>query len=328
MLSIGPYSHISNVIVAPMAGVTDLPFRALCRQFGSYWAVSEMVTSDQQLWETPKSRHRLVHQEGDAVSWVQLAGAEPQVIAEAAAANVALGAQIIDINMGCPAKKVCNKAAGSALLKDEKLVRDILGAVVNAVDVPVTLKIRLGWSLDEQNAENVARIAEAAGVRLLTVHGRTRACKFKGIVDYDAIARTKDSVSIPVIANGDIDSVEKAGRVLSLTGCDGLMIGRAAQGRPWLPAQIDAAINRNEIIPAPTTQEIRLMLSDHVKSLHAFYGVRQGLRIARKHVGWSYDFLIEQGAANAELKSLFNRAETESEQFTLLDQIGVVGLAA
>ena len=230
MLSIGPYSSTSRVIVAPMAGVTDKPFRDLCHRLGSFWSVSEMVTSNQQLWETSKSRHRLDHTGETGVSWVQLAGSDPDQIAQAALINVELGAQIIDINMGCPAKKVCNKAAGSALLRDEKLVADILAAVVDSVEVPVTLKIRLGWSPDEINAQSIAAIAESEGISLLTVHGRTRACKFSGSVDYDAIAAVKASVSMPVVANGDILTPYQAKKVIDQTGCDAVMIGRAAPG--------------------------------------------------------------------------------------------------
>lgn len=328
MLSIGPFSNPSNVIVAPMAGVTDLPFRQLCRGFGSSWAVSEMVTSDTSLWHTAKSRHRLRHDEGDALSWVQLAGSEPDRLAAAAVANVELGADIIDINMGCPAKKVCNKAAGSALLRDEQLVASILKAVVDAVDVPVTLKIRLGWSKDEQNASQVAQIAAAAGIQLLTVHGRTRACRFSGEVDYAAIAQVRQSVEIPVIANGDIQSAQQARRVLEMTGCSGVMIGRAAQGRPWLPAQIDAALNRDEDLRAPGTEAVQQMLVNHLKSLHEFYGVHQGIRIARKHIGWTMDYLIETGAASKELKRAFNHAESAYDQFMLLDRIGTTEQAA
>jgi len=277
MLTIGPYSSTSRVIVAPMAGVTDKPFGDLCRRLGSFWSVSEMVTSNQQLWETSKSRHRLDHTGEKGLSWVQLAGSDPGQIAEAAAINVGLGAQIIDINMGCPAKKVCNKAAGSALLRDESLVADILAAVIDSVEVPVTLKIRLGWSPDEINARSIAAIAESEGISLLTVHGRTRACRFSGSVDYDAIAAVKESVSIPVVANGDILTPQQAKAVLDATDCDAVMIGRAVQGKPWLPSQIDQYLELGTVQAEPSLDEIRELLSSHVRALHEFYGEHLGL---------------------------------------------------
>ena len=324
MLAIGPYTHSSRVILAPMAGVTDRPFRTLCREFGAHWMVSEMLTSDSRLWHTRKSSLRLTHGDEPGPVWVQLAGADPSMMAEAARMNLALGADIIDINMGCPAKKVCNRAAGSALLRDEQLVADILAAVVAGADAPVTLKIRLGWSRDEMNACNIARIAEDAGISLLTVHGRTRACRFAGAVDYDMIARVKRNVAIPVIANGDIDSPQKARRVLEITGCDGVMTGRAAQGRPWLPAQIDHYLRTGDIPAAPGRQQLQDMLVRHVAALHGFYGEAQGLRIARKHVGWALDQM--QGAAA--LKQAFNRAETVGMQFRLLESLSNLRLAA
>ena len=324
MLTIGPYSSTSRVIVAPMAGVTDKPFRDLCRRLGSFWSVSEMVTSNQQLWETSKSRHRLDHTGEKGLSWVQLAGSDPGQIAEAAAINVGFGAQIIDINMGCPAKKVCNKAAGSALLRDESLVADILAAVIDSVEVPVTLKIRLGWSPDEINARSIAAIAESEGISLLTVHGRTRACRFSGSVDYDAIAAVKGSVSIPVVANGDILTPQQAKAVLDVTGCDAVMIGRAAQGKPWLPSQIDQYLEFGTMQAEPSLDEIRELLSSHVRALHEFYGQHLGLRIARKHVGWTLD----QVAGSAVLKQRFNRAESAAVQFELIDQLGTLQTAA
>jgi tRNA-dihydrouridine synthase B len=318
MLSIGPHRHDSQVIVAPMAGVTDRPFRDLCRSYGARWTVSEMVTSDSKLWHTDKSRRRLAHADESGISWVQLAGADPAMMADAARANVDLGAEIIDINMGCPAKKVCNRAAGSALLRDEDLVQDILESVTGAVDVPVTLKIRLGWSRDEINAQRIARIAEQSGIALLTVHGRTRACRFAGQVDYAAIGEVKDAVRIPVIANGDIDTPQKAAEVLQLTGADGIMIGRAAQGQPWLPGQIDRYLqSAGEEIKAPSLEEIRLTLQKHLAALHGFYGEFLGVRIARKHIGWTLDQL-PHGAA---LKRRFNRVELPSEQFELIDGV-------
>lgn len=317
MLTIGPYSQTSRVIVAPMAGVTDRPFRSLCRSFGSRWLVSEMVTSDTRLWRSDKSRHRLAHTDEQGIRWVQLAGAEPAMIAEAARRNVDLGAQIIDINMGCPAKKVCNRAAGSALLRDETLVGEILDAVVGAVNVPVTLKIRLGWSPQETNALRIAKIAAEAGVQLLTVHGRTRACRFIGAVDYDAIAEVKQQVDIPVVANGDITSPQQAKKVLEITGCDAVMIGRAAQGQPWVPAHIDHYLETGEHLPPPDIAAVQLMLEEHVQALHDFYGAEKGMRIARKHVGWALD----QIPGAAPLKALFNREQDAGSQLPLLQQL-------
>ena len=241
-MQIGPFEHSSRVIVAPMAGVTDRPFRAMCRRYGAYWMVGEMVTSDRRLWDTRKSSLRMQYHDEPGPRWIQIAGADPTMMADAAAYNESHGAQLIDINMGCPAKKVCRKAAGSALLRDERLVKDILESVVSAVTVPVTLKIRLGWSRDEQNAETVARIAEDSGISLLTVHGRTRACRFQGTVDYESIARVVAAVSMPVVANGDITSIDKARQVLSTTGAAALMLGRAVQKEPWLPAHIDLSL--------------------------------------------------------------------------------------
>ena len=323
-MKIGQYEHPSQVIVAPMAGVTDQPFRNLCRELGATWLVSEMVTSNQQLWQTSKSRHRLDHTGEKGLSWVQLAGSDPGQIAEAAAINVGLGAQIIDINMGCPAKKVCNKAAGSALLRDESLVADILAAVIDSVEVPVTLKIRLGWSPDEINARSIAAIAESEGISLLTVHGRTRACRFSGSVDYDAIAAVKESVSMPVVANGDILTPQQAKAVLDATGCDAVMIGRAAQGKPWLPSQIDQYLEFGTMQAEPSLDQIRELLSSHVRALHEFYGQHLGLRIARKHVGWTLD----QVAGSAVLKQRFNRADSAAVQFELIDQLGTLQTAA
>ena len=316
MLELGPYCHESRVVVAPMAGVTDRAFRDRCREFGSYWLVSEMVTSDQRLWHTPKSQTRLAHIEESGLSWVQLAGAEPALLAAAARENVRLGADVIDINMGCPAKKVCNKAAGSALLRDEALVGRILEAVVGAVDVPVTLKIRLGWSRDETNAVTVARLAEHAGISLLTVHGRTRACRFHGEVDYEAIAEVNAAVDIPIIANGDITTPEQAEHVLKITGADGVMIGRAAQGRPWLSAQVDSYLVSGNYSPDPEAHEIVAMLNRHLVALHGLYGEYQGVRIARKHVGWTLDWL-----GLGETRRQFNQCQYATEQFALLQSI-------
>ena len=323
MLKLGPHCHESRVIVAPMAGVTDRAFRDRCREYGSFWLVSEMVTSDQRLWNTNKSKTRLAHVEENGLSWVQLAGTDPYLMAEAAKENVQLGADIIDINMGCPAKKVCNRAAGSALLRDEALVGQILKAVANAVEVPVTLKIRLGWSKDKINAVTIARLAESSGIKLLTVHGRTRACRFQGEVDYEAIADVKSAISIPVVANGDITNPKKAASVLELTGADAVMIGRAAQGRPWLPAHVDNYLRDNKLTPDPDPAEIFDLLVRHLSALHDLYGEYQGVRIARKHIGWTLNWLGLE-----EIRRYFYRCENADDQFRVLRQISECLLAA
>ena len=285
-MRIGPYLLPNNLAVAPMAGVTDRPFRTLCKRLGAGYAVSEMVASDPRLYGTDKSRRRLDHRGEAAPIAVQIAGADPSLLAEAARYNVARGAQIVDINMGCPAKKVCNAAAGSALLANEPLVAAILGAVVAAVEVPVTLKIRTGPHPAARNALAIARIAEDAGVAALTVHGRTRACGFVGPVEYDTIAAVKRAVRIPVIANGDIDTPEAARDVLARTGADGLMIGRAAQGRPWVFREIAHFLATGDALPPPTVAEARALILAHLADHHAFYGPDVGLRTARKHLGW------------------------------------------
>ncbi len=281
------YTLRNNLFVAPMAGVTDRPFRQLCKRLGAGLAVSEMVTSNNLLYATEKTRRRTDHAgETEPVS-VQIAGAEPAMMAEAARHNRDHGAQIIDINMGCPAKKVCNKAAGSALMRDEALVADILSAVVNAVpELPVTLKMRTGWDRDNRNAVRLARIAEDAGIRALAIHGRTRADKYMGQAEYRTIAAVKQAVSIPVIANGDIDSPQKAAAVLHFSGADGVMIGRAAQGRPWIFREIEHFLATGEQLPPPTVLEIRDVCRAHVADLYTFYGEWSGVRIARKHIGW------------------------------------------
>ncbi|WP_459207661.1 tRNA dihydrouridine synthase DusB [Pseudomonas sp. MLB6B] len=283
---IGPYTLNNNLILAPMAGVTDQPFRTLCQRLGAGMVVSEMVTSDMSLWNSRKSRLRRIHEGDPEPRSVQIAGGDAQMLAAAARANVEAGAQIIDINMGCPAKKVCNKAAGSALLRDETLVRDILHAVVGAVDVPVTLKIRTGWDRANKNGLNVAKIAEQAGIQALAVHGRTRADLYTGEAEYDTIAAIAQAVSIPVFANGDITSPEKARDVLQATGASGLLIGRAAQGRPWIFREIAHYLETGEHLPAPALDEVERILLEHLAALHAFYGEVMGVRIARKHVGW------------------------------------------
>ena len=269
-----------------MAGVTDRPFRQLCRRLGAAWAATEMVTSDQRLWHTEKSRRRMDHAgEGNPII-VQIAGGDPQMIADAAKHNVERGADIIDINMGCPAKKVCRKAAGSALLRDEALVGRILDAAVAAVPVPVTLKTRTGWAPDHRNGVRIARIAEAAGIQAIAVHGRTRACMYRGAAEYDTIRAVRDCVSISVIANGDIDSPEKARQVLDYTGADGVLVGRAAQGRPWIFSEINHYLDSGRTLAPPSRDTVRSILLDHLRRLYAFYGEYTGVRVARKHLGW------------------------------------------
>jgi tRNA-dihydrouridine synthase B len=285
-MNIGSYHLPGNLIVAPMAGVTDRTFRQMCKALGAGMAVSEMTSSNAALWDTPKSRRRLDHHgEVEPIS-VQIAGADPQAMADAARHNVDHGAQIIDINMGCPAKKVCNVAAGSALLQNEPLVGRILDAVVGAVNVPVTLKIRTGWDRENRNALRVARIAEHAGIAALSIHGRTRACGFGGEAEYTTIAEVKSAVGIPIIANGDIDSPEKARHVLNSTGADAVMVGRAAQGRPWIFREIRHFLEYGEKLPAPGPEEILGLIAAHLRDLYGLYGELQGVRIARKHVSW------------------------------------------
>ncbi len=285
-MRIGPYSLTNDLAVAPMAGVTDRPFRQLCRRLGAGYAVSEMVAANPKLRGTDKSRRRIDHEGEVAPIAVQIAGADPGMMADAARYNVAYGAQIIDINMGCPAKKVCNAAAGSALLADEPRVAAILAAVVAAVDVPVTLKIRTGPSPLARNAVRIARIAEESGVAALTVHGRSRACMFVGPVDYPTIAEVKRAVAIPVIANGDITTPERARDVLEQTGADGIMIGRAAQGRPWIFAEVAHFLATRAHLPPPTVDTARALIAEHLADHYAFYGEEAGVRIARKHLGW------------------------------------------
>jgi tRNA-dihydrouridine synthase B len=286
MITIGPYRLTGRAFLAPMAGVTDLPFRRLCRKLGAALAAGEMLSADARLWDTRKSRLRRDHTDEPGPRVVQIAGGDPQMMADAARRNVDAGAEIIDINMGCPAKKVCNKDAGSALLRDEALVAAIVEATVSAVAVPVTLKIRTGWHPDSRNGINVARIAEGAGIRALAVHGRTRACRFEGEAEYSTIAAIKQAVTIPVIANGDIDSAAKAARVLAETGADGVMIGRAAQGRPWIFREIEAALAGEPAPAEPDHAEVRDIMAAHLRDLYDFYGPEAGVRIARKHIGW------------------------------------------
>ncbi len=310
-----------------MAGVTDRPFRLLCRTLGADLAASEMVTSDTRLWHTAKSRLRMDHRGEPDPRIVQIAGGEPEMMVEAARRNRDLGAQIIDINMGCPAKKVCNRAAGSALLKDEPLVASILAAVVAAVDIPVTLKMRTGWDRDHRNGPRIARIAEDVGIAALAIHGRTRADHYQGEAEYATIRTIKESVRIPVFANGDIRSGEKAAAVLAATGADGLMIGRGAQGRPWIFREIRAFLDGAGPVGPPDAEEVRDIMLGHLDQLYAFYGEHAGLRVARKHLGWYRDSTLEdigvvgEAVADAE-ESLFRALRTVESAPAQRDLVG------
>ena len=312
-MHIGPHRINPPVILAPMAGVTDKPFRQLCRRLGAGLAVSEMTTAEPRLWNTRKSRLRMDHADEPGPVSVQLAGTDPQVLAHAARHNVDQGAQIIDLNMGCPAKKVCNVAAGSALLRDEALVGRILAAVVAAVDVPVTLKIRTGYSRAERNAVRIARIAEDAGIAAIAVHGRTREDFFTGEAEYDSAARVKAVVRIPVIVNGDVDSPAKAAAVLRATGCDALMLGRPALGRPWIFREMAHFLATGRHLPPPQAAEFREILLGHLAALHEFYGEYQGVRIARKHLGW---YCREHPGADG-FRAAVNREERAAGQMRL-----------
>ncbi|MDT8404699.1 tRNA dihydrouridine synthase DusB [Sulfuriflexus sp.] len=315
-MQIGPY-HISNrLVVAPMAGVTDRPFRQLCKRLGAGMAVSEMVTSNSLLWGSEKTRRRANHDGETDPKSVQIAGAEPAMMAEAARHNADNGAQIIDINMGCPAKKVCNVMAGSALLQNESLVAEILAAVVDAVDIPVTLKIRTGWDRDNRNAVNIARLAEQAGIQALAIHGRTRADAYKGDAEYDTIAEVKSRIAIPVIANGDISTPEKAKHVFDYTGADAVMIGRAAQGRPWIFREIDHYLTTGTLLAEPGLVEVRDILLEHLGNLYAFYGEYTGVRMARKHISW-YSKGQSHGAA---FRQAVNRVETVDDQLNMVNE--------
>ena len=315
-MRIGSHTLRNNLFVAPMAGVTDRPFRQLCKKFGAGLAVSEMVASNSLLWGSEKTRRRADHQgEVEPIS-VQIAGADPAMMAEAARYNVDRGAQIIDINMGCPAKKVCNTMAGSALLKDEPLVGSILDAVVKAVDVPVTLKFRTGWDPLNRNALKVAKIAEDSGIKLLSLHGRTRACGFSGRAEYDTIREVKGTTRLPVVANGDITSPEEARRVLQYTGADGVMVGRAAQGRPWIFREIEHYLATGEKLPAPLVSEIHSVLVAHLRDLYSFYGSQTGVKVARKHISWYTKGL----AGSAGFRHRMNQLETCEEQTAAVNQ--------
>jgi len=312
-MKIGPYELNSPFTLAPMAGVTDAPFRKLCRRFGAGMTTSEMTTADISLWKTAKSRRRLDLDMDAEPRVVQIAGSDPDQMALAATLCVERGAQIIDINMGCPAKKVCRKAAGSALLRDPDLVRKILDQVVGAVEVPVTLKIRTGWDKEHRNAPEIARIAEQAGIQALAVHGRTRACRYKGDAEYDTVAQIKAETSIPVLANGDITNPEKSLEVLRLSSVDGLMIGRGAQGRPWIFRELNFYLENGTHVAPLDKHEVRDIMLDHLNDLYQFYGDTTGVRVARKHLTWYC-----AGINNAEeFRSQVVRVDSASEQIRL-----------
>jgi tRNA-dihydrouridine synthase B len=314
-MQIGPHKLKNNLIVAPMAGVTDRPFRMLCKRMGAGLAVSEMVASNSLLYGSEKTKRRANHEgEVDPIS-VQIVGADPKMLAQAARYNVDAGAQIIDINMGCPAKKICHVMAGSALMQNEKLVGEILAAVVNAVAVPVTLKIRTGWDKSNRNALRIAQVAEASGIQALAIHGRTRACAYTGDAEYDTIAAVKSQVKIPVIANGDITTPEKARYVLEHTGADAVMIGRAAQGRPWLFREIAHFLATGQHLPPPLTIEIKSVLTAHVHELYDFYGEHTGLRVARKHISWYTKGL----AGSAYFRHQMNQLESVAAQLSAVN---------
>lgn len=315
-MQIGAHVLRNNLVVAPMAGVTDRPFRQLCKRFGAGLAVSEMVASNSLLWGSEKTRRRANHDGEVEPIAVQIAGADPKMMADAARFNIDNGAQIIDINMGCPAKKVCNAMAGSALLRDESLVSRILEAVVGASSVPVTLKFRTGWDTHNRNALTVARIAEASGIRMLTLHGRTRACGFSGHAEYDTIRAVKRATRLPVIANGDIATPQEAKAVLEYTGADGVMIGRAAQGRPWIFREIEHFLLTGETLPAPLVTEIHEVLIEHLEDLYEFYGSERGVKVARKHISWYTKGL----AGSASFRHRMNQIEDCEGQLAAVDE--------
>ena len=327
-LKIGSYQFDSNVFLAPMAGITDQPFRELCYRLGAGLAVSEMVSSNPKVWNTEKSKLRMIHSEDAGIRSVQIAGSCAEELAYAAQINAENGAQIIDINMGCPAKKVNKKLAGSALLKEPAQVEQIIKSVVAAVNIPVTLKIRTGWCENSRNGIEIAKIAQDNGIASLVVHGRTRNDFYNGHAEYDTIRAIKQAVSIPVVANGDITSVEKAEQVLSYTGADAIMIGRGAQGRPWIFREINHFLKTGTIMPAPSVNEVRSILLGHVKELHQFYGDYMGVRIARKHVSWYIHSLASLGECytqhfaedrGKEFRATFNGLSSTSQQLETLN---------
>ena len=319
-VKIGPYTLPSNIVLAPMAGVTDRPFRLLCRRFGAGLAASEMLTADTRLWETPKSRRRMDHSGEPSPRVVQIAGYDPGMMAEAARRNVDAGAEIIDINMGCPAKKVCNRLAGSSLMQDEALVARILRTVVDAVAVPVTLKTRTGWDRNNKNAVQIAKIAESCGIQALAIHGRTRADMYRGDAEYETVAFIKDSVDIPVFANGDIDSPQRARDILALTRCDGVMIGRAAQGRPWIFDEVNFFLATGELRTELALEKVRDIMRAHLEDLYDLYGDKTGVRVARKHLSWYF----QQHPGQEALRDRLVTIETPTEQLaTLLDHFDI-----
>ncbi|CAA0082164.1 putative tRNA-dihydrouridine synthase [Zhongshania aliphaticivorans] len=309
MIQIGPHKLPARAVLAPMAGITDLPFRRLCREFGAGLAVSEMLASDASLWDTRKSHLRLAHDDSTPRA-IQIAGADPAMMADAARRCADMGTDIIDINMGCPAKKVCKKAAGSALLKEPNLVKDIVSSVVAAVDIPVTLKIRTGWSRDQRNGIDIAKLAQDCGISSLAVHGRTRECRYLGNAEYDTIAAIKQAITIPVFANGDICTAQQAKQVLDYTGADGVMIGRGAQGKPWLFRDINTFLATGKLAAPVTTTEIKHVLLSHLSALYQFYGEVHGLRIARKHCAW----YLQELDPTTGFRGIFNRLESASAQ--------------
>jgi tRNA-dihydrouridine synthase B len=313
-VKIGPHTLPSNVVLAPMAGVTDRPFRILCRRFGAGLAASEMLTADMRLWDTPKSRRRMDHTGEPGPRVVQIAGFDPSMMAEAARRNVDAGAQIIDINMGCPAKKVCNRLAGSALLQDEELVARILHSVVRAVDVPVMLKTRTGWDRDHKNGIRIARIAEDNGIQALAIHGRTRADLYQGDAEHETAAAIKSSIRIPVFANGDVDSPQRAAEILRATGCDGIMIGRAAQGRPWIFDEVNFFLTEGKSRANLALENVRDIMRAHLEDLYSFYGDETGVRVARKHLSWYF----RQHPGQEDLRNRLVRIETPREQLATL----------
>ena len=311
----------SPVLLAPMAGVTNSRFRRLCRSYGAGLTTSEMLTAQTHLWNSRKSQLRLEYAKDEEPRSIQIAGSEPEMMAQAAALAVEQGAQIIDINMGCPKKKVCKKAAGSSLLRDETKVESILKTVVQAVDVPVTVKIRTGWSIDCRNGETIARIAEDSGVQAIAVHGRTRDCSYSDSVDYEFISRVVKSVDIPVIANGDIDSPKKAEFVLSETGAAAIMIGRAAFGQPWIFREINYYLRHQKLLPVIASDEIQKVMLRHLRDIHQFYGEYQGVRIARKQIGWYLDQLEITDGSRQEFRRKFNRVEEPVIQKRMITEL-------
>jgi tRNA-dihydrouridine synthase B len=316
-MQIGSYQLSNNLILAPMAGVTDWPFRQLCTQLGAGMVVSEMMSANPEFRDTPKTIWRSSHNDEATPRSVQIAGGEPLMMAEAAKYNMDKGAQIIDINMGCPAKKVCKLDAGSALLKNETLVGHILEAVVNAVTIPVTLKIRTGWDPEHRNGIRIAQIAEQSGIAALAVHGRTRAERFTGEAEYDTIKAIKENIRIPVIANGDISSAEKAKQVLDYTKADAIMIGRAAQGNPWIFREINYFLTNGKTLAAPTNTEIKAVILEHLDNLYSLYGHFMGVRIARKHIGW----YLQEDPDLTDFRRAFNEIENSTEQVTAIAQL-------